>query len=577
MLEYLKVLCNKNQIKMLVLLLLGSLFSVFLEFISIGSVPIFAGILINGGNENYLSNLINLDILNNINQEKLLLYGSITLGIIFLLKNTFLSILIYLEGRLIKSIRIKLGDKMFRTYLDKEYKFHLKTNPSILLRNVMGEVSQTTTVILSYLKLVREFLVLIAIFILLIITDFIISFSIFIFMSFFVVIFFGLTKKIIEKNGKLIQAISAIQIQNITQSFSAIKEIKMLNKEDYVNKETVKNMFKFENPYLVTHILTSLPRLFLETLLVFTLVGVTLVLINLEQTFLSILPTLTLLAVSAVRLVPCFNSISSSLARIKAYRPSYKLVYSNLKNNKKENANLKTEALSFEKELILENVDFSYDDHKGFNLKDINLTINIGSKVGIIGKSGSGKSTFINLITGLLGPESGLVLSDKLDIKKNIKKWQSLVGYVPQDIYLLDDTIKKNIAIGEEETQIDNSKLDLAIKSAELEDYIGNLPQGLNTVVGNRGVRISGGQKQRIGIARALYFDRKILILDEATNSLDENNETKILNNIMSQYHSKTLICIAHNHKIFEKFDNVVCFEEGKIVKIGSYRDIIKN
>ena len=186
--KYLSVLCTKKQRKMLFLLLFASLVSVFFEFISIGSIPVFASILIDSSQDNYLSKLINLDFLKNLNQKDLLLYGSIVLGLIFLIKNCFLSALIYFEGKLIRSIRINLGDRLFRTYLDKEYKFHLKTNPSILLRNVSGEVSQTTTVLLNFLKLIRETLILFAIFILLILSDFVISFSIFLFMAVFVII-----------------------------------------------------------------------------------------------------------------------------------------------------------------------------------------------------------------------------------------------------------------------------------------------------------------------------------------------------------------------------------------------------
>ena len=578
--KYLSVLCTKKQRKMLFLLLFASLVSVFFEFISIGSIPVFASILIDSSQDNYLSKLITLDFLKNLNQKDLLLYGSIVLGLIFLIKNCFLSALIYFEGKLIRSIRINLGDRLFRTYLDKEYKFHLKTNPSILLRNVSGEVSQTTTVLLNFLKLIRETLILFAIFILLILSDFVISFSIFIFMAFFVIIFFRFTKKIIEKNGRLIQKIRAIQIQHITQSYNAIKEIKMLNKEEYINKATVKNMYEFENPFLINYFLTSLPRLFLETLLIFGLTIITLLLIGLNQSLISIFPTLTLLAVAAVRLIPSFNGISNALANIKNYRPSYKLVYSDLLNGMKEKdeiINNNELILDFKKNIDLDNLDFTYDGKKSFRLEGINLSINPGSKIGIIGKSGSGKSTFINLLTGLLKPDNGSILVDGININQNIKKWQSLISYVPQDIYLLDDTIKKNIAIGEHDEKIDETRLKLAINSSELIEYVEGLPDGLNTLVGNRGVRISGGQKQRIGIARALYFNRKILILDEATNSLDEKNEKKILSNIMNEYKSKTIICIAHNHEIFNDFDHVLNFDQGKISKKGTYKEVVQS
>ncbi len=568
--KYLNVLCTKEQIRMLVLLLIGSLITVIFEFISIGSIPIFTSILINQNNENPLFTMVNLDFLDNFSKEDLIIYGSITLGAIFLFKNIFIAGLIYFEGKLIKSIRIYLGEKLFKTYLNKDYKFHLKTNPSILLRNVSGEVSQTATVILNYLKLIREILILTAIFSLLLISNFSITVSIFSFMTFFVTIFFVFTKRIIEKNSKLIQKIRATQIQHITQSFNAIKEIKMLNKENFINKVAVKNMFKFENPFLTNFFLTSLPRPFLEILVILSLILITIFFTDSNQSILSLIPMLSLLTVAAVRLIPSFNSISTALASIKTYRPSYKLVYANLKDEKNENENVDKNLikndLNFEKKITIQNVFFSYEEKKVFALNNINIDIIKGTSLGIIGKSGSGKSTLISLLIGLLDPDKGNILSDKTNIRDNIKKWQSLISYVPQDIYLLDDTIKKNIAIGEEEEDIDKDKLNMAINSAQLSKYINDLPEKLDTFVGNRGVRISGGQKQRIGIARALYFERDILILDEATNSLDSDNERIIINNIISQYQSKTLVCIAHNPKIFEKFNNTITLDNGEIL-----------
>ena len=570
MIKYLKVLCTKDQIIMLILLLIGSLITVMFEFISLGSIPIFTTILLNQNNENLLFDIIDFGFLDQFAQQDLVIYGSVILGSLFLFKNIFLAGLIYFEGKLIKSIRIHLGEKLFKSYLDKNYKFHLKTNPSILLRNVSTEVSQTSTVMLSYLKLVREVLVLIAIFSLLLMSNFSITVYIFLFMTFFVTLFFIFTKKIIEKNSKLIQAIRATQIQHITQSFNAIKEIKMLNKENFVNKVTVKNMLKFENPFLINFFLASLPRPFLEVLVILSLIFITIFFTDSAGSIISLIPMLSLFVVSAVRLIPSFNSISTSLASIKSYRPSYKLVYSNLINKqnitKSDYIDEVDDDLKFKNKIIIKNVSFSYEDKKVFTLNNINFEILKGSNLGIIGKSGSGKSTLVSLLIGLLEPDKGEISTDNINIRNNLRKWQSLIGYVPQDIYLLDDTIKKNIAIGEEEENIDLERLKIAINSSQLTKYVNSLPNKLDTFVGNRGVRISGGQKQRIGIARALYFKRDILVLDEATNSLDSDNERIIIDNIINQYQLKTLICIAHNKKIFEKFDSIINLEGGKIL-----------
>lgn len=568
MIKYLKVLCTREQITMLVFLLFGSLATVIFEFISIGSIPIFTTIIINQQSESQLFKIIDFNFLKNFSQEEIIIYGSLCLGLIFLLKNVLLSGLIYFEGKLVRSIRIYLGEKLFKKYLFKNYKFHLKTNPSILLRNVSAEVSQTSSVILSCLKLIRELLVLVAVFSLLLMSSFFITISIFFFLTFIVTIFFVFTKKILEKNSRLIQSINASQIQHITQSFNAIKEIKILNKENFVNTIAVKNMVKFENPFLINFFLTSLPRPFLEVLVILSLILISILITGSDQSIMSLIPILSLFTVSAVRLIPSFNSISTALANIKSLRPSYKLVYSNLVDDKDtdkiSDINLRNTNFSFQNKIVFKDVSFTYENKNSPVLKNVNLEIVKGSNLGITGKSGSGKSTLINLLIGLLQPDKGLVCFDDKDVKDNVRKLQCLISYVPQDIYLLDDTIKKNIAIGEEEDQIDYNRLDIAINSAELKDYIDKLPEKLETFVGNRGVRISGGQKQRIGIARALYLERDILILDEATNSLDIENEEKVMDNIINQYQSKTIICIAHSNKVLEKFDNILSLNNGR-------------
>ncbi len=568
MIKYLKVLCTREQITMLVFLLFGSLATVIFEFISIGSIPIFTTIIINQQSESQLFKIIDFNFLKNFSQEEIIVYGSLCLGLIFLLKNVLLSGLIYFEGKLVRSIRIYLGEKLFKKYLFKNYKFHLKTNPSILLRNVSAEVSQTSSVILSCLKLIRELLVLVAVFSLLLMSSFFITISIFFFLTFIVTIFFVFTKKILEKNSRLIQSINASQIQHITQSFNAIKEIKILNKENFVNTIAVKNMVKFENPFLINFFLTSLPRPFLEVLVILSLILISILITGSDQSIMSLIPILSLFTVSAVRLIPSFNSISTALANIKSLRPSYKLVYSNLVDDKDtdkiSDINLRNTNFSFQNKIVFKDVSFTYENKNSPVLKNVNLEIVKGSNLGITGKSGSGKSTLINLLIGLLQPDKGLVCFDDKDVKDNVRKLQCLISYVPQDIYLLDDTIKKNIAIGEEEDQIDYNRLDIAINSAELKDYIDKLPEKLETFVGNRGVRISGGQKQRIGIARALYLERDILILDEATNSLDIENEEKVMDNIINQYQSKTIICIAHSNKVLEKFDNILSLNNGR-------------
>jgi len=273
-------------------------------------------------------------------------------------------------------------------------------------------------------------------------------------------------------------------------------------------------------------------------------------------------------------MLPSFNTISTALASIKSLSPSFNLIISEiryleeLKFVKKKYSGNK---LFFDKDLYFENINFRYGLDQKLALSNVNLKIEAGSKVGIIGKSGAGKSTFIDLTLGLLEPTKGNILVDNKNILENIIGWQSQIGYVPQDVYLLDDTIKNNITFSSNEKEIDLKKLNKIIITCKLEELIKNSEKGLETIVGDRGARLSGGQKQRIGIARALYNDPKVIIFDEATSSLDIENENKIIEEIFSIDRSKTLILVTHKHQVVKNCDNIFLFDNGKIIDQGPY------
>ena len=580
MINNIKTLCTTKQIIFLILLLFTSLLMAILEFLSLGSIPIFASALIGGSLPERLSfiNKIEIDFLD-LDKSNYLFLGCGIVAALFLFKNIFFGFVVYFENKVIKTIRSHLGLNLFKFYLSNDYSFHLKTNPAILLRNVEGEVSQTTTVILRFLKLFREITILITIFSLLIIVNFKITIIIFGALFTFLSIFFILTKKILERSGKEMQFVRAQKIQHINQSFSAIKDIKVMNKEKYIIQLTKKNIDGFEKPFLLVQVINSLPKLFIETLIVLGVIIFAVTFIALGKSLLATLPILSLIIVAAIRLFPSFTAISGSLIAIKTYRPSYKLVTKEFEKLNSNKANLKKNLsplknLLFNKSLLFKNVNFSYDADKRLILKDINVEIIKGKKIGIIGKSGSGKSTFVNLLIGLLKPVSGNIYIDNIDVNENLKKWQSMISYIPQDIYLIDDTIKSNIAFGIDNRNIDEIKIDKAAEDSRSKDFIKKLPQGFDTLVGNRGTRLSGGQKQRIGVARALYDIKNIIVIDEGTNSLDFENEKNIINNIFLAGKNKTIIMISHNHETLKNCDELIIIDEGRILDKGNHKDL---
>ena len=292
----------------------------------------------------------------------------------------------------------------------------------------------------------------------------------------------------------------------------------------------------------------------------------------------TMVPLISLLAVSAVRLIPAFGAISISLTTIRTKTPSFDFVTKEI--SELENTNIvldqrKEKEIKFFRDIYIKEVNFRYPNTNIYSIIDLNLSIKSGKKIGFVGSSGAGKSTFVNLLLGLLQPTKGKILIDDKDISENLRNWQSQIGYVSQDIYLLDDTIRNNIAFGQSSTNINSEYLLNAIKTAQLEKFVNSLPNGEETIIGNRGIRISGGQKQRIGIARALYNKPRVLIFDEATSSLDLENERKIMDKIYQSNKELTFIIISHRNNTVKNCDLIYVFDNGKLIDKGSYEEIL--
>ena len=504
----------------------------------------------------------------NIPNGELILFGGIFLTIIFFAKNLLYTILIYYQCSVIRDLNLKLTNRLYKLYLYAPYFIHLKMNNAELVRNIISETSQVISTVLKVVTLFRELLVLLFIFVLVLYVDILVTFIVFSILSFCAGIFFYFTKKTIHKNAKEIQNLSTTRIKSVNETFGAIKEVKIFNIENlFSNKFSLQNQLR-ENYFLINSFFTSIPRYFLEAVIIITLIFVIMLYNYLNKDFNSLLPMLTLLSVAAVRLLPSFSSISTSLGAIKSLSPSLDVVVREIQkvgNLKNEKESLSNYDFSFNEKIVFNNVSFKYPSNVANTLTEINLEILNESKVGIIGSSGAGKSTFINLLLGLLKPTEGNILVDGKNIEENLKDWQSIIGYVPQDIYLLDDTIKNNITFNEE--VIDEDQLKKILKLARLDKFTASLPDGLETYIGERGARISGGQRQRIGIARALYKNPKIIVFDEATNALDVENEKNIMREILELDVKKNLIIITHRHELVKTCNKIFTFDNGRLIE----------
>jgi len=573
-------LITRKQARMTVLVMIGNQIGSILEVIGLGIIPILAINLLDKSKLLLFLEKKNISFLAKyIEYENFILYSFLALIVFFIAKNLYLMAMNYLQTKLRIDIFNSISNNFFQLYIYSPYKYFLKKNPSYLSSIMTNEIHGACTVLEIFVLLFRDLFTVIVICVTLILIDPIISGLLVLFILISVLLFYSLLKKFLFLRGKIMQEARAENLKVIYQSFDIIKEAKILKKEGFFIKLFDNQLVLMAKQKIINSILNMIPRPFLE---VFVLLVITLILFYstyLTDSLDTAVPFIAFFAVSSVRLIPAFKSISNSLTSINFNKISVDVVIKELDEIKKikssfyvkENSKTKFIDKNF-KTIDIKNLNFSYD---GTNqvLKNISLKIHRGQKIGIVGQSGSGKSTLVNSILGLLKPSSGNILIDEKSIFESLDDWYDLLGYIPQDIYLLNDSIKNNIALGEEEKNINQNLIKKALEMSNSNNFVNNLPNKIETDVGNRGISVSGGQKQRIGIARALYRESKILILDEATNSLDINNEREIISQIVS-LKDITVFIIAHNVNALKNCDKLIYLEQGYLKDFDTFEKV---
>lgn len=575
--QFLFILSKKNKLDAFFLFLF-ILLSVFLEMIGIGLIiPILTTLSdSSGGAQN---NLFDFNSIFNFlgyeqlfSKEKVISLSVIFLTLIYLIKTIFLNFLAWFQSKYINSLVAQLKFNLFKKYMYQDYTFHLQRNSSKLIQNIVNEIELMINVFfLSLITFTSELFVVFGISIILIFIEplgFIMSMILFGITS---IIFFFYTKKKVKRYGEKRLTNETLSIKNLQQGIDGIKAIKVAGVENNFLNYFNLNVNKIASVASSMLILQTIPRYYLEFLAVISLTGLIFFLLFLNYTFNSLLVIVGLFAAAAFKILPSVNRILSSFVNMRYGLASVDVVYNDLKldsslNNIRNNTR---EKLSFKSQIKLQNIDFKYPNTNKLILKNLNLTIDANSTIGIVGKSGSGKTTLVDLIIGILSPNSGKIFVDDKEILKSMRAWQNNVGYIPQFIYLLDDTIKVNVALSGITKNIDDSLIHRAINLSNLTDFIKKLPMGVETKVGEFGVRLSGGQKQRIGIARALYNEHDLLVFDEATSSLDEETEKEIIKTINSMKRKKTIIICSHKKEILEKCDKIYRVENQTIKMIN--------
>jgi ABC-type multidrug transport system fused ATPase/permease subunit len=575
----LKLINSRNKSFIIIFLILN-LFLAILETIGIGSLPVIILSLLDQSSvfKDYFFFEI-IEFFFDTNSPNFILLFSIAIFLFFLLKNIYYLVIKLFEGLLRKKIVSDISCQLFRNYLELSFEKHQYKNPSIMLRNMTNNCENYSSYITSMSEIVREILIISFLFSLLFIQNKILSTSIFSILLFVIIIFYAFLRNFIYNIGKISEDLRGKQYKLINQSLEAIRYVKILKKENFLLNKFSQNLNKILKQSVVMNLIKSAPKAILELIAISIMLTCVYFFMNYEQSE-NVVPFITLLGLILIRFIPSFNIISSNFSALKFLTPSKEILVNEFRNKTKINKNYNVKIkkgiknFNFKSNILFKDVYFKYPNSKELNLKKININIKKNSFVAFIGESGAGKSTIVDLILGLLKPSSGKILIDGNNIQSILSEWYADIGFIPQDIYLDDDTVKNNITFYEENINLNNLKK--AIKLSQLEKFIDKLPNKYETYIGNRGVRLSGGQIQRIGIARCLYRNPKIIIMDEATSSLDNQAEKKILNAINNLKKGRTLIAIAHRLSTVRRADLIFFVKNGKVVDYGSYKKLKK-
>lgn len=568
-------LLTKSEQRKALLLLLMMIIGMLLETFSIGLiVPLMTVMMSNSDSSNSFIHHIFSPL--NGPAETHVLSGMLLLAGIYSLKSTFVAFLTWWQAKFSFGIQKHVSQRLFSTYMGQPYAFHLSINSAQLIRNATIEANLLTLSVSALLLLLTEILVILGIAILLVSIEPIGALIVISIFSVSGYAFLKLTRAKISRWGIDRQYHEGKRIQQLQQGFGSIKDVLISGNSEYFLNNYSRHNTETARVAANQMALQNMPRLFLESLAIVSLAIIVLVMTHRGLDFKSTLPTLALFAAAAFRLLPSANRVLQSIQTVRYGIPIIELLHHELNTPHKTDPQKVQPLPEFNSSIQLKSLTFSYANTSNPALENICLRINKSEFIGFIGTSGSGKSTLVDIILGLLTPQSGEIRIDGNDIKLSPDSWRPNIGYVPQTIYLTDDSIRRNIAFGIPDDKINASSLERAINAAQLSNFIAELDEGLDTKVGERGIRLSGGQRQRIGIARALYHDPEILVLDEATSALDTSTEESVMGAIDALHGKKTVIIVAHRLSTVSRCDRLYRFEQGKLVEETSPNEFFK-
>lgn len=484
--------------------------------------------------------------------------------VIYAIKNIYLIAENYVQARFVYNHRFYTQKRLLHAYLSRPYEFFLSSKSGEILRTVNNDVVDSFNLLMTILFFFTETIVSTALTVTVFFIDPIMTSCIVAIMAIASAVILKIIKPMLSKKGKELRKHRALANNWLLQSIQGIKEIKVAQKEEFFETNFEESGKKQTSAEKWESVFKETPKMLIELSSVCATLAVIALMIYRGKPLDSLIPSLAAFAMAAIKLLPSANRIVSAANSIAFHGPCIDKLLNNLDGIKdfKENRVNNDEKLSFSKEIQLKDISFTYPNSESKVLDHANMTIPVGKSIGIVGKSGAGKTTTVDIMLGLLEPQEGQILADGKDVKENYSAWLNCIGYIPQSIFMLDGNIRDNVAFG---SNPDDEKVWNALEEAQLADFVRSLPDQLNTEIGEAGIRLSGGQRQRIGIARALYNNPQLLVFDEATSSLDNDTEAAIMESIESLHGKKTIVIIAHRLQTIEKCDLVYTVEDAGI------------
>jgi len=500
-------------------------------------------------------------------QLQMLTVGFGLIGLVVFVKNIYLVCTTYFQNQQISKVRTSVETQMFKRYLQVDYTFHLRSKSSSLSRNLLSEVEQgVNQVLIPMFAVVVEGAAVFGMMVLLMYVEPLATSSL---IAFFVICGITYTKAVsplINRIGVERVVLRGEAFRIIVEALGGIKQIKVLGREDWFQMRFSSNSRNSVRLSARTETVQRVPAYLVELWGVLGLLVVVFAMLLQGKSSVAIVSSLGLFVGASFRFVPALNRIMIASQTLKLSKPAIDVVYKEVSQNVE--GQTAKQRIPFTSELKFNDISFSYDPQLAHVLRNVSLTLTAGESLGIVGPSGAGKTTLVDLLLGLLAPTSGQVIVDGKVIDLTKSSWQSEVGYVPQEIFLIDDTIRNNIAFGIAAHEISEAKIEKSIATAQLTDFVNGLPDGLDTVTGERGVRLSGGQRQRIGIARALYHEPSLLVLDEATSALDLETESDFIETLEAIHHQITMIIVSHRLSTLKYCDRIVRLEGGALTEV---------